>query len=216
MAWAPSLTPIDSIICHLLKKTDRLNLIYTGVYPWYQVVVKPASYISVCILALIFASCSKTGESSSDQTTDPVNKPLSTPSEKGKEPTNKEPKSNETGPTEKDPPCCKGSAEIHFEELDVHGKLSGFDQDLHSMKEYQGKFVIDGDAEAMDTHQLQVIASMPGMSHDIEFPNEKISEREYKINPVVFSMAGEWNVSWSVLDANGEKVDSCVCKAQVK
>lgn len=138
------------------------------------------------------------------------------PAETTKDTTDKEPKSNGKEPPAKDPPCCKGSAEIHFEGLDVHGKLSGFDQDLHSMKEYQGKFIIDGDAEAMDAHQLQVVASMPDMKHDIEFPNEKISEREYSINPVVFSMAGEWNVSWSILDANGEEVDSCVCKAQVK
>ena len=176
------------------------------------------SYIYACLLLLLLGACSKSQTSQSGQQPSPVSKPLSMPAEKMRDNTDKGTDPNsKPEPAEKEAPCCKEDAsKIYFSGLDVHGKLSGFDQGMQSMKEYHAKFVVEGDAAGLDSNQLLVVASMPGMKHDIEFPSEKVNDHEYKIDPVVFSMAGNWNVSWSVVDSNGEQVDSCVCKAQVK
>lgn len=112
------------------------------------------------------------------------------------------------------PPCCK-SSQVSFKDLDVHGKLQGFDVGLVSNQEYEGRLMIEGDAEGVSEYQLRVRASMKGMHHEIDFPTQKVSHQEYKINPVIFTVPGQWNLSVAFVNENYEAVDECVCSAQV-
>ena len=177
---------------------------------WYQPHVKQSVPIILVLVSLSFMNCSKQGESQSE-TKSPVSAPLSVPGEK-KDSTDHEKKDQES--QEKDAPCCKAE-EIHFEGLDVHGKFTGLPEKLESNKKYSAQLKIDGDHEGVDGCMLRVRASMKGMNHDLQFKALKKSERQFSIEPILFSMEGQWNVAYAWMNEAGETIDSCECKINV-
>lgn len=155
--------------------------------------------------------------SGSDRKPSPVSKPLSVPAEQKdshpSDPKNETDQKNE--PAEKEAPCCKESFEIYFEGLDVHGKFLGLPETIHSNQKYKAQMDIEGNHESIDGFKLKVRANMKGMDHDVQFKTTRSSDRQFVIDPIVFSMKGAWDVSYQWLDANNEIVDSCDCKINV-
>jgi len=182
------------------------------------------AFVAVAFIFLI--SCSSNNAESPATNSPPPNQQQITNKDKDPDQSkDSSPEPDESGPNDDSndddgggndsAPCCSADGNIHFEGVDLHATYTGLDSSPKPLKEYQVLLKIKGDTEAMSKNQLLVKASMPGMHHVSEFAIEKISPQEYTIGPVVFGMAGKWDVSFAILDANNEKIDDCTCKMEI-
>lgn len=185
------------------------------------------SYKHLALLTIfLICGCNHTKDSSSTHTTPQpltIASPAKTKTNSGPETDPKEkdikeasPKDKETETKEKDAPCCHSSADLMFRAIEAQAKLVGL-EDLHPLKDYQGKLSVQEGSQNIDGTALRVRANMPDMNHgEIEFITKQINPSEFQIEGMVFTMPGKWNVSFQFINADEEILDACQCEVQVK